>query len=222
MPEKELSEMVGYLVRTGYIKSRQVKRAMLNIDRALFIPREDRRYAYADIALPIGFGQTISAPSVVAFMLERLEIEEGMKILEVGTGSGYNCALLSQLVGKKGKVISVDVVPELVERAKENIKNATKTRDTKPETRNWKLETGDGSAGFSSEAPFDRIIVTAAMPHFNADHPLAKQLNGNGKLIAPVGSRLYQDLVLYDKKSGKIENVLPVMFVPLIGKHGFK
>jgi protein-L-isoaspartate(D-aspartate) O-methyltransferase len=214
--------MIEYLIRTGYLESDRVKKAMLRIDRIHFVSKEDKHFAYSDNALPIGHGQTISAPAVVAFMLENLDIKEGMKVLEIGTGSGYNCALLAELVGKKGKVISIDVVSELLEQAKENIKNATKSQDPKQKTVNWELVTGDGSAGFKKEAPYDRIIVTAAMPSFNADNPLGRQLTGNGKLIAPVGSRFYQDLILYDKKTGKIERILPVMFVPLIGEYGFK
>jgi protein-L-isoaspartate(D-aspartate) O-methyltransferase len=222
MPETELLELVDYLKRTGYLSSEKVRDALLALDRAVFVPKEEKRYAYADLALPIGHGQTISAPSVVSLMLEKLDIKMGMKVLEVGTGSGYNCALLSKLVGDKGKVISIDIVPELIEHAKENIENAINTQERKPETVNWKLVTGDGSCGYENDAPYDRIIVTAAMPYFNVDHPLAKQLTGDGKLIAPLGSRMYQDLILYDKKSGKIEKFLPVMFVPLIGKHGFE
>lgn len=218
MPEKELSEMVDYLIQTGYLKREQIKKAMLAVDRVYFVSKSEKRFAYADSALPIGYGQTISAPTVVAFMLEKLEIKEGMKVLEVGTGSGYNCALLSELVGEKGKVISIDVVPELVEVAKVNIKKCS----PKLKTGNTKLLVGDGSCGYKKEAPYDRIIVTAAMPHFNADHPLAKQLTGNGKLIAPVGSRLFQDLILYDRKTGNAKRILPVMFVPLIGEYGFK
>jgi protein-L-isoaspartate(D-aspartate) O-methyltransferase len=208
--------MTEYLIRTGYLKSDRVIKAMQSIDRKHFIPKEEIRVAYADAALPVGFGQTISAPSVVAFMLEKLELKEGMKILEVGTGSGYNCALLSLLVGKKGKVISIDIVPELIEKAKENMINAGL------ETKNWKLVTGDGSAGFEPAAPYDRIIVTAAMPSFTSDHPLTKQLSKNGKLIAPVGSRWNQELIKFDKKSGSTEKILPVIFVPLIGKYGFE
>jgi protein-L-isoaspartate(D-aspartate) O-methyltransferase len=215
MASRELSEMVNYLINVGYLKTDKVKQAMLSVDRKFFVPADEYRLAYSDSALPIGYGQTISAPGVVAFMLEKLDVKHGMKILEVGTGSGYNCALLSSLAGKSGKVISVDVVPKLIDNAKENMKNAGL------ETGNWELVTGDGSAGYPSQAPFDRIIVTAAMPHFSSEHPLAKQLTENGKLIAPVGSKWYQDLILYHKKTGKMEKVLPVIFVPLIGKFGF-
>ena len=123
MPKTELRELVTYLKNTGYLSRIDIEDALLSIDRAFFVREEDKRYAYADLALPIGFGQTISAPAVVALMLEKLDIRKGMKVLEVGTGSGYNCALLSKLVGEQGRVISIDIVPGLLEQAKENIQN---------------------------------------------------------------------------------------------------
>ncbi len=114
-------EMVNYLVTTGWIRSERVKKAFLAVDRKLFMPKGAEGSAYYDCPLPIGHGQTISAPSVVAFMLEQLEVPEGAKILELGTGSGYNAALLSRLVGPEGIIISFDVVPELIDFAQENI-----------------------------------------------------------------------------------------------------
>ncbi len=204
-------EMVNYLVTTGWIRSERVKKAFLAVDRKLFMPKGAEGSAYYDCPLPIGHGQTISAPSVVAFMLEQLEVPEGAKILELGTGSGYNAALLSRLVGPEGIIISFDVVPELIDFAQENIEKVK-------ETSNIELIAGDGSCGYDAEAPYDRIIVTASMPSIE-NHPLIKQLKPDGKLIAPVGDRLYQDLILYSK--GRYEKILPVMFVPLIGKCGF-
>jgi protein-L-isoaspartate(D-aspartate) O-methyltransferase len=215
MPEKGLLAMADYLASSGYLRSARVRKAMLAVDRALFVPKEERRYAYADLALPVGRGQTISAPTVVAFMLERLEIAEGMRVLEVGTGSGYNCALLAELVGPGGRVVSIDIVPELTELAKSNIERCGKGY------KNISFVSGDGSCGYEADAPYDRITVTAAMPWFNPDHPLAKQLKSDGRFIGPVGSGFNQDLILYDKRTGKSESVLPVMFVPLVGKHGF-
>jgi len=203
--------LVNHLVDSGWIKSERVKEAFLAVDRALFMPKGAESSAYYDTPLPIGYGQTISAPSVVAFMLEKLEIERSMNVLELGTGSGYNAALLSHLAGPKGRVISFDVVPELADFAQQNIENSGKTS-------NIEFIIGDGSCGYDAEAPYDRIIVTAAMPAIE-NHALIKQLKPKGRLIAPVGNRLYQDLILYSE--GKYEKVLPVMFVPLIGKCGF-
>ncbi len=204
-------EMVRYLVTTGWIHSERVREAFLAVDRRLFMPKGAEGAAYYDTPLPIGHGQTISAPSVVAFMLEKLEVPEGASILELGTGSGYNAALLSRLVGPKGTVTSFDVVPELIDFAQENIEKLERTS-------NIELIAGDGSCGYDAGAPYDRIIVTASMPKIEG-HPLIKQLKPDGKLIAPVGSMLYQDLVLYSK--GRYDKILPVMFVPLIGKCGF-
>jgi len=215
MPKRELLGMVRCLQSAGYMLSPSVREAMLGVDRGCFVPAQERELAYTDNALPVGHGQTISAPGVVAFMLEKLGVGMGMKVLDVGTGSGYNCALLAELVGPKGKVISIDIVPELVELAKSNIRRAGK------EYPNLEFVCGDGSCGYGNGAPYDRIIVTAAMPSFSASHPLAAQLKPDGKLVAPVGGYFYQDLIVYDKKSGRIEPVLPVMFVPLVGECGF-
>ncbi len=200
--------MVNYLIGGGWIISESVKEAFLAVDRALFVPPRAESSAYYDSPLPIGHGQTISAPSVVAFMLEKLEIKKGMKVLELGTGSGYNTALISRLVGTRGKVFSLDIVPEVTEFAKKNLKKY----------KNIELITVDGSCGYDKKAPFDRIMVTAAMPNIE-NHPLIKQLKPKGRLIAPVGTRMYQDLILYSE--GKYEKVLPVVFVPLVGKCGF-
>ncbi len=205
------AELIDYLVETGWIRSERVKRAFLAVDRAIFVPQDACGYAYGDYPIPIGYGQTISAPSVVAFMLEELDVKEGGKVLELGTGSGYNAALLSYLAGPKGKVISIDIVPELVEFAKKNLARYGKAK-------NVILLARDGSCGYEEEAPYDRIIVTAGMPYIE-NHPLIKQLKPDGKLIAPVGGRFWQDLILYLR--GEYKKILPVMFVPLIGKCGF-
>jgi len=205
-------ELVDYLATGGWIATRRVEDAFLAVDRKLFMPKGAESSAYYDTPLPIGYGQTISAPSVVAFMLEKLDVPAGAKVLELGAGSGYNTALLSFLAGKKGKIISVDIVPELVEFAKMNFEKWG-------EYGNAEFIAGDGSCGHEAEAPYDRVMVTASMPYIEG-HPLVKQLKPDGKLMAPVGSRLYQDLILYSK--GKYEKVLPVMFVPLLGKCGFK
>lgn len=205
-------EMVDALVQMGAIRSAHVEHAFRKIDRGLFV--KEREYAYAEMALPTLMGQTISAPSVVAIMLENLDVREGMKILEVGSGSGYNAALLSELVGKEGRIITIERYPELVELAKRNI--------AKLGTRNNIIyELGDGSEGCEKYAPYDRIIVTAAMPSLNDTHPLVKQLKEEGKIIAPVGERFFQQLIVYEKKTRSSVNLLDVMFVPLVGKYGF-
>jgi len=205
-------EMVEYLVRIGAIKSENVRMAFLAVDRGMFTTRNYNGSAYMDYPIPITDGQTISAPSVVAIMLEYLEIKKGQKILEIGSGSGYNTALLSYLVGESGKVVSIEYLSSLYEIANANLKKCAWCK-------NVLLINGDGSEGYEKEAPYDRIIVTAAMPYIE-NHPLTKQLKKDGILVAPVGNKYYQDLVIY--KNGKSKSVLPVAFVPLRGKYGFK
>ncbi|MCK4319796.1 protein-L-isoaspartate(D-aspartate) O-methyltransferase [Candidatus Micrarchaeota archaeon] len=207
-------EMIEHLKRIGYLKTKSVENSLLAVDRALFVPEKYKELSYTERALPIGDGATISAPSIVAFMLEKMEIEKGMKVLEIGTGSGYNAALIAELTGEKGRVITVEKNNEVLEYAKGNIAKLGKK---------YKIEFvyGDGTLGYEKEAPYDRVMVTAALPSLKEDHPLIKQLKKDGKLIAPVGS-FYQNLVVYDKKKNRFESVLPVMFVPLRGKEGFK
>ena len=202
--------MVESIRKTGLLTSKKVADAMLSVDRAFFMPEGSP--AYADRAYPTISGQTISAPGVVAFMLERLDVGPGMKILEIGTGSGYNCALLSRLAGPDGKVVSVEILPELHELAAKNLRKAGFPG-------NLELVLGDGSAGYQKEAPYDRIIVTAGMPNLNEE--LLSQLKDGGIIVAPVGMEHFQDLVVFSKKSGEYKRVLPVVFVPLRGRKGF-
>ncbi len=209
-----LELMVERLVATGYLRSENVKKAMLAVDRAIFFPKSASRLAYDDVAYPTAHSQTISAPNVVAFMLEHLRVERGMRVLEVGSGSGYNTALLSHIVGETGQVLSFEFVPELTQLAKKNLKDCRL-----PE--NIELRTGDASCGYEGGAPYDRIIVTAAMPRLDDSHPMVKQLEPDGRIVAPVGERLGQDLIVYDKKEGTYTRVLPVIFVPLKGRCGF-
>ena len=206
------SEMVDYLSKGGWIKSPAVKNAFLSVDRALFVSSKAGDSAYFDSPLPTMDGQTISAPSVVAIMLEKLNVKKGNKVLEVGTGSGYNTALLSRLAGKSGRVISIELYEGLYKTAKKNLDNLGGCG-------NVELIRSDGSCGYDEHAPYDRIVVTAGMPYIE-NHPMAKQLKPDGIMVAPAGEKFYQDLVIYSK--GKYEKFLPVMFVPLTGKCGFK
>ncbi|MEM3422150.1 MAG: protein-L-isoaspartate(D-aspartate) O-methyltransferase [Candidatus Bilamarchaeaceae archaeon] len=205
-------EMINYLKSIGAIKSKKVEEAFRAVDRALFTQRNYNGSAYMDYPIPIIDGQTISAPSIVAIMLELLELDEGHKVLEIGSGSGYNTVLLSYLVGEKGLVVSIEYLNSLYEIAKENISKFSFCK-------NVKLINGDGSEGYPPNAPYDRIIVTAAMPYLK-NHPLVKQLKKNGILVAPVGNRYWQDLVVY--KNNEEIHVLPVAFVPLRGKYGWQ
>lgn len=206
-------EMVRQLRENGYLRSLAVEKAMVSVDRAGFVPGFAN--PYDDCPQPIGYGQTISAPSVVAFMLDELQVEEGMNVLEIGTGSGYNTAILSRLAGKTGKVVTFEIVPELAALAEKHLSTIAMEK-------NIEFHAGDGSSGCLEKAPFDRIIVTAGMPFPKESHPLIQQLKPDGKLVAPAGGKFFQDIVVFDKKANSYRSVLPVMFVPLMGKDGFR
>lgn len=203
--------MIDSLLREGYADGR-VAEAMRQIDRALFLPPSQMPSAYLDTPLPLMKGQTISAPGVVALMTKLLEVRGGMKVLEVGAGSGWQAALLGFLAGEKGKVFSIERIPELYEFAKNNL--------AKTNLRNVQIIFGDGTEGLPRAAPFDRIVVTAAAPQLPP--PLLEQLAEQGKLVIPVGGSFFQELTLVEKSKGQLNSrdVLSVVFVPLIGKYG--
>ena len=190
----------------------KVLQAMARVPREIFVPEEIRSRAYDDTPLPIGQGQTISAPHMVAIMCDILDLQKGMNVLEVGGGSGYHAAIMAEIVGADGHVYSVERVPELVGRAMENLRLAGVSNVTVVE--------GDGSAGLPEHAPYDRISVAATAPA--VPEPLKDQLKAGGKLVIPVGSG-YQELLLVTRKNGfVVEEKMGVVFVPLIGEHGFK
>jgi protein-L-isoaspartate(D-aspartate) O-methyltransferase len=172
--------MVEMLERYGYIKSERVKNAFLMVDRANFVPKEYRKQAYFDDPLPIGHHQTISAPSMVAIMLELLEIFDGAKVLEIGTGSGYNACLMACM---GAKVYTIERIPALKELAKKNM-NKCPCRDR------IKILLGDGSLGYRNEAPYDRIIVTCGAPEI--PKPLVEQLKDSGIIVIPIGGTFFQ------------------------------
>ena len=195
----------------GQINERVIN-AMAKVPRELFVPEPLKSNAYDDIPLPIGYGQTISAPHMVAIMCELLDLKEGLKVLDVGGGSGYHAAVMAELVGASGHVYSVERISELAEQAKKNLKEAGIANVT--------VVLGDGSMGLAEYAPYDRINVAATAPR--VPEMLTKQLKSGGKMVIPVGSG-FQSLLLVTKKNGSIiEEMLPVAFVPLIGKNGFK
>lgn len=185
----------------------QVLRAMAKIPRHEFVPERFRLVAYTDSPLPIGYDQTISQPFIVAFMTERLEPKPNDTILEIGTGSGYQAAVLAELVAK---VYTLEIVGELADRASNNLRRLGYT--------NVSIRTGDGYLGWPEAAPFDGIIVTCA-PH-RVPQPLVEQLKEGGRMIIPVGSGWGQELVLLHKEQGKLQEraVLPVRFVPMTGR----
>ena len=197
------------IIRRG-VKDKDVLEAMMFVPRHLFVPENNVSHAYDDSPLPIGYGQTISQPYIVAYMTEALNLDEDSIILEVGTGSGYQAAILSVLVKK---VYTIEIVRELSESASNRLQKLGYD--------NVEVKNDDGYYGWQEHAPFDAIIVTAAAGHIPP--PLIKQLKNNGRMIIPVGgSFMTQNLVLVKKDSqGNITtlNVMPVMFVPLTGKH---
>ncbi|ENN96782.1 protein-L-isoaspartate O-methyltransferase [Methanocaldococcus villosus KIN24-T80] len=205
-------EVIKRLIEEGYIKSEKVIKALLKVPREEFVPEHLRDYAYVDEPLPIGYNQTISAIHMVGLMCELLDLDRGMKVLEIGTGSGYHAAVVAEIVGKEGKVISIERIPELAKRAEEILKRLGYD--------NVKVIVGDGSLGYEKEAPYDRIYVTAAGPKI--PEALIRQLKDGGKLLMPVG-KYFQKLILVEKRGDKIikKDCGAVAFVPLIGKEGF-
>ncbi|NPA85981.1 MAG: protein-L-isoaspartate(D-aspartate) O-methyltransferase [bacterium] len=209
-------ELVEYLCRHGYISSERVRRAFLKVDRRDFVPPQYKKYAYLDEPLPIGKGQTISAPSVVAKTLELAEIEPGQKVLEIGTGSGYLTALLAELVGPQGLVVSVEYFPELAEFARKNLE--------KYGFKNVVLVCGDGSRGYPELAPYDRIVCGAAAP-YPLPQPWIEQLKEGRILVSPVQYGPEQWMFKCIKAGNKLKVVErwgPVVFVPLRGEHGLR
>jgi protein-L-isoaspartate(D-aspartate) O-methyltransferase len=190
--------------------SERVLDAMSRVPRHLFVPESEWKHAYADYPLPIGWGQTISAPHMVAIMCDLLDIRDGMKVLEIGAGSGYHAAVMAVLAGS-GHVYAVEVIEGLAEFARENLKKAGITNVT--------VITGDGSLGLPEYAPHDRINVACAAPDIL--DTLTDQLKSGGKLVIPVG-RNFQELYLVTKTDGlKKEAKGGVVFVPLVGEKGF-
>jgi len=187
------------------IRDPDVLRILRTTPRELFVPEEVREFSYEDRPLAIGYGATISQPFIVAFMTQLLKVERSSRVLEIGTGSGYQAAILSQLAQR---VYSIEIVPELAEAARERLHRLGYT--------NVKVRQGDGYEGWPEEAPFDRILLTAA-PEELAD-TLVEQLAPNGRLIAPVGGAKQQKLLLVEKdRAGKIKTrpVTTVLFIPM-------
>ncbi|MBM3309174.1 MAG: protein-L-isoaspartate(D-aspartate) O-methyltransferase [Candidatus Altiarchaeales archaeon] len=208
----ERKRLVDNLVSEGYLETQSVIDAMLKIPRERFVPEAMRNSAYADCPLPIGEGQTISAPHMVAIMTEKLQLGENHVVLEVGSGSGYQAAVLAE-IAKHGFIYTIERVPTLVEYARNNLRFCG--------IRNVEIVPSDGTLGYSKKAPYDRIIVTAAAPKI--PKALVSQLKEDGLLLIPVGNRFLQTLVEVRKEKGKVfeKNHGGCVFVPLIGEDGW-
>lgn len=193
------------------IKNERVLEVFRKIERHKFVLEELRPSSYADYPLPIGEGQTISQPYIVALMTESLLLRGDEKVLEIGTGSGYQAAILSQL---SKEVYSVERFDSLAKKTEATLKELGYL--------NIKIKVGDGTLGWPEEAPFDRIIITAASPRIPL--PLVEQLKEGGKIILPLGDNFSQLLSLGDKINGKIETteICSCVFVTLIGKYACK
>lgn len=209
---KRKQKLIEYWESTKLIKNKSVIAAFKKVKRELFVLEDYKSEAYEDYPLPILKGQTISQPTTVMIMLDALEVKQGMKVLEIGAGSGYNAAMLSALVGSKGKVFTTEIVPELVDFAKSNIKKAG--------IRNVTVIKSDGSQGYKQDAPYDRIICTAAAPKI--PEVLVDQLKEKGVLLIPVGPHYGQHMIRATKVKGELltEDLGEFMFVPLKGKFG--
>ena len=193
------------------IRDLAVLRAVEATPRHVFVPTGVRHRAYEDSALPIGNGQTISQPSIHARYLELLKLNGREKVLEVGTGSGYQTVLLAHLAAQ---VFSIERIPALLDGARDAI--------AKSGVRNVSLLLGDGTLGWREYSPYDAILVSAAAP--SVPQPLVEQLAEGGRLLIPLGGQDVQTLAVLTKRNGVVhrEDVLPVRFVPLLGTHGWQ
>ncbi len=204
--------MVRLQVESRDVRDPRVLAALRHVPRHLFVPAGSRSAAYEDHPVTIGHGQTISQPYIVAFMTELLELRGNERVLEIGTGSGYQTAILAELCAS---VFSMERIPELAERAHEALRGLGYG--------NVQVRTGDGSAGWPEKAPFDRILVTAAAPEVPA--ALADQVGDNGLIVLPVGDmRGTQELVIARKVGAHLSMRVSIgcRFVPLLGSGGFR
>ncbi|OFW04055.1 MAG: protein-L-isoaspartate O-methyltransferase [Acidobacteria bacterium RIFCSPLOWO2_02_FULL_67_36] len=204
--DAERQRMVDRQIKARGIRSPRVLDAMLKVPRHLFIPERSRGHAYQDGPLPIGYDQTISQPYIVALMTEALELEPGHRVLEIGTGSGYQAAILSVLVRD---VYTIEIVAPLADRARETLARLGH--------RNVHVRTGNGYFGWPEHAPYDRIMVTAAPEE--VPQALVDQLRAGGLMAIPVGSVIQELRILRRTTTGtETLRTVPVLFVPMTGK----
>jgi len=203
--------MVKQQIAARGVSDRRVLQAMLTVPRHLFVPEDIRHRAYDDTPLPIGSGQTISQPFMVAWMTELLRVEKDHRVLEIGTGSGYQAAILAELAAE---VFSVEKRAELASEAQERLSALG--------YRNIRIRVGDGTLGWPEEAPFDGIVVTAGAP--SVPQPLLEQLAEGGRLVIPIGSSGMQMLTVVEREGNRYRTREEgsCVFVPLVGKFGWR
>lgn len=204
-------DLVSSLIEEGYLKTPRIIKAFRRIKRTDFMSDESKGFAGADEAFSIGFGQTISQPLVVALMIEKLEPKEGDKILDIGSGSGWTTSLLSEIVGKQGKVFGIEVIPELVNFGKENTSKYNFVN-----RKIAKFICADGTKGYECEAPFDRILCSAAA-FKNIPSAWKEQLKIGGRIVTPIDNSIW--LFVKKTKDDFEETEFPgFIFVPLVSK----
>ena len=203
--------LIDSLIKQGWLKTPEIIKSFQKIKRIDFLPEGMERLAELNEALPIGSGQTISQPLVVAFMIEKLEPKSGDKILDIGAGSGWTTALLAEIVGSKGKVVAIEVIPELMEFGKKNIAKYNFIEQGKVE-----FICADGSKGYKKEAPFDKILCSAAAQE-KIPSAWKEQLKIGGRTVTPMGSSIW---LLIKKSEREFEEIeFPgFAFVPLVTK----
>ncbi len=209
--QSSADRMVRLQIEARDVRDARVISAMRAVPRHLFVPADSRASAYEDRPIPIGHGQTISQPYIVAFMTESLELRGGERVLEIGTGSGYQTAVLAEICAS---VFSIERVPELAARARQVLEDLGYG--------NVSLRTGDGSSGWPEQAPFDRILVTAAAP--SVPPALRDQMADNAVLVLPVGDRRGMQELVVARRVGStlsVQHSIGCRFVPLIGTGGF-
>ncbi len=215
MPPDELAEarreMVDRQLRARDIVDEDVLRAMERVPRELFVPERERRRAYDDAALPIGHGQTISQPYMVARICEAMAVRPGQRVLDVGTGSGYQVAILAEL---GADVVTIERIPELAQQARDNLARVG--------YENVEVVVGDGTLGVPERAPFDAIGVAAAAP--GLPQRLYDQLRPGGRLVVPVGGPRAQrlEVIVRSPEGPAVVHSVPCRFVPLVGEEGFE
>lgn len=222
MEKSEWEKLIDKLIKEGILHTPKVIKALRSVPRTKFLPENMQQYSTVDTPLPIGFGQTVSAPHMVSIMNEALQLETGHKVLEVGAGCGWHAATIAEIVAPTGAsrsewghVYTVEIILGLAELARKNIMKAGYADRVT-------IICADGSMGYPEKAPYDRILVTAAAP--NVPQPLIDQLKPGGIMLIPIGSvSLFQNLMKITKRTdGRIieENLGGVAFVPLTGKYG--